>query len=450
MSSIVLNKFRIENANVFYESFTNSNYYLSLGRPNSWVDDESPPTAFESTQQIAKIHRDIIFSLYINQANIAMVIPRINWTYSTIYDMYNDGYSSSNPSSTGATSLSDSKFYVINSSYNVYVCLGNNFGGVSTIEPTGTSIINIVPTDGYIWRYLYTIPTSEVQKFLSLDFMPVLENSTIASFAVPLSIETAIINYPGSGYATGTHTLVVHGDGSGASIDITVDSNGIIDFVNIPTANIGSNYSFASIDLTSIEDSSVTTVPAVIDLIISPSAGFGGDNKTLFNSVFVMMSVTISDDGSNSDIIINQEFRQISLLKDIKSSGGLTTALSLSALKVMNVSGFGTTNFIKDETIVGSNTGAEATVVTFDPLTGKLEYIQQSETGLGLDSLDDIKDFSTGDALSSSESGAAAGVDGFTASEQDLYSGSILYTENRPPIYRTTDQEENIKLVIEF
>jgi hypothetical protein len=338
----------------------------------------------------------------------------------------------------------------MSSSYNVYVCLNNNGGVASTIEPTGTSQNVIVPTDGYVWKYLYTIPTSEVQKFLSLDFMPVLENATIASFAVPSSIETVLLKNGGSGYLTGTYTVLVHGDGSGASISVTVGSTGIIESVSIPTGSAGTSYSFASLDLSAIEDTSVTTTTAVINLIISPTNGFGANNKKLLNSVFVMASITVSDDGSNTDIITDQEFRQISLIKNPTTSGAVTTALSLSALKVMNVSGFGTTNFIADETIVGSNSGAEGTVITFDSATGKLEYIQQSETGLGLDSSGDIKDFTTADALSSSVSGATAGIDGFTSPEQDLYSGDLLYTENRPPIFRTTDQEENIKLVIEF
>ena len=448
MSAIVTNQFRSSNAEVFYNSFASSNYYLSLGRPTSWVDDEAPPTAFESGPQLAKIHRDIIFSLYINQANTSMVIPRINWKSDTIYDMYDDSVSSANPTTNGYTSLNDAKYYVITSAYNVYVCLDNYDGASSTIEPTGTSQNIFTTTDGYRWKFLYNIPTSEVQKFLSLDFMPVLEDATIASFATSSSIETALLKSGGAGYVPGSYSVSVHGDGSGAVVDIVVGTDKTISSVSISSP--GSGYSFVSLDLSPYEDTSETTTPAVINLIISPAYGLGGNNKKLLNSVFVMTSITITSDVANNDIITDQEFRQISLIKNPTSSGSLTTALSLSALKVMQVSGYGTDSFKKDEKIVGSNSGAEGTVVNFDSTTGKLEYIQQSEIGLGLDSSGDIKDFTTGDAITGAISTTSAGIQGFTASEQDLYSGDLLYTENRPPIFRTTDQEENIKLVIEF
>lgn len=449
MSAIVTKQFRTSNATVFWDSFATHNYYLALGRPVNWTDDESPPIAFESGPQIAKIQRDIMFSLYVNQASTSLVIPRINWAVNTIYDMYRHNISSSNPSSTGATTLESSKFYVINSLYNVYVCLDNNGGAASTIEPSGTSQNAFVSTDTYKWKYLYTIPTSEVQKFLSLDFMPVMEDSTIASFAIPSGIETVILNNGGSGYVDGTYTISVHGDGTGASLSITVAS-GAITTVTIPTNGEGTGYTFASIDLTAIEDSSVTTVAPSIDLIISPTSGFGDDNKSLLNTIFVMASVTISDDGSDDAIITGQEFRQISLIKNPLVAGVLSTALSLSSLKSMVVSGFGTTNFAKDEKITGSISGGEGVVVTFDSTTGVLRYIQQSEIGIGLDSAGDIKAFTTADTITGAVSTASASVESLTVPEMDLYSGEMLYTENRPPIFRTTDQEENIKLVVEF
>jgi len=125
----------------------------------------------------------------------------------------------------GATSLEKAKFYVITSEFNVYKCIDNNNNLRSTIEPTTTqtqasSFIPIIETsDGYKWKFMYTIPVSLRNKFLTAEWIPV-STALTSRFYNDGQITKVIINNPGSGYlarqATGT------GVTSGSNTTLTI------------------------------------------------------------------------------------------------------------------------------------------------------------------------------------------------------------------------------------
>ena len=67
--------------------------------------------------------------------------------------------------------MSTKNFYVINRENNVYVCLDNNGGLESSQEPTGNETSDIVLGDGYVWKFLYTVPNDKL-KFLDEKTIP--------------------------------------------------------------------------------------------------------------------------------------------------------------------------------------------------------------------------------------------------------------------------------------
>ena len=171
MPAIITNKFRIHNSEQFVESFseTASNaYYLGIGAPLSWGtytradlrtditgSDTSPIVPADSVTEELYTFDDLLAAKKITASNVSYVIPRRNWTVGTIYDMYRNDYgnritgtTTTLTSTSGASNLFDSTFYVLNSAYNVYKCLDNNNGIASTIEPTGTSTSILSTGDG--------------------------------------------------------------------------------------------------------------------------------------------------------------------------------------------------------------------------------------------------------------------------------------------------------------
>lgn len=106
--------------------------------------------------------------------------------------------------------LEDCAFYVITDEYNVYKCLDNNNGAVSTYKPIGTTVDPITLPDGYMWKFMYSVPIALRNKFLTESYIPVV-TALRNQFYSNGSISTVKIDQLGSGY-TGA-TITVQGDG---------------------------------------------------------------------------------------------------------------------------------------------------------------------------------------------------------------------------------------------
>ena len=141
MPAIITDQFRILNAETFSKSMTGigttSNYYYTfLGHPNptdvrveeygsaTWSTD--PPEPLDSFQQEDRYHDSMLFLKRIGANDVARVVTRQNWTAGTVYDMYKHDYDINNKSpQQGASTLYESRYYVVNSEFKVYVCINN-------------------------------------------------------------------------------------------------------------------------------------------------------------------------------------------------------------------------------------------------------------------------------------------------------------------------------------
>ena len=143
-------------------------------------------------------------------------------------------------SSTGVFTLEESKYYVVTDEYNVYKCLDNNNGGVSTVKPIGTQVLPIPLSDGYVWKYLFNIPIALRTKFLTDSYFPVV-TALSQQFYSNGGINFVNILNEGTGYTNAT--ITVSGDGylpedpvylTGATI-----ANGGINYSATDTVSIG-------------------------------------------------------------------------------------------------------------------------------------------------------------------------------------------------------------------
>ena len=94
MAAIITNKFRINNAEQFVESFSETDattYYLFIGRSHSWASDAdvqgntinegtdaSPPTPNDDVASEFYNYDDMIGAKIISSSDVSHVIPRIN------------------------------------------------------------------------------------------------------------------------------------------------------------------------------------------------------------------------------------------------------------------------------------------------------------------------------------------------------------------------------------
>ena len=215
---------------VYNEVLSNtSTYHHWIGKENTWQDYLSPfiPSSTSDVPGAPQdnfryelhVRRDILTTKKITTGDVSLVIRRIDWVSGTVYDIYDDAYAPTagygyGPAYSGAGNLADANFYVLTSDYNVYKCIDNNNNAPSIYMPTGASQDIFTTTDGYKWKFMYAIPISLRNRFLSSQWMPVLTALT-SQFYSNGTINNVIINNGGSGYsgATGVTTAVVTGDG---------------------------------------------------------------------------------------------------------------------------------------------------------------------------------------------------------------------------------------------
>jgi len=234
---------RVELARSYLRDIRNNNDYFHfiVGRTTPWSDETAPPTPIDSDAYIAEFRRTVMFSQRIDSADVCMLAKRENWTSNTVYDEYDDAYGNGTSSYSGALSLAEAKFFVMTSDFKVYKCISNNNNAQSTVEPssTGTSIFEL--SDGYNWKYMFTISASDQNKFLDADFIPVRKLTGNPTHDVTGEVDSISVTAGGSGY-TSAPTVVIAGDGTGASATASIAS-GAVTSVTINTS--GSGYSFA-------------------------------------------------------------------------------------------------------------------------------------------------------------------------------------------------------------
>jgi hypothetical protein len=485
MPAIITDKFRIHNSEQFQEAFSETSgnsMYLGIGRPQAFATatrgdsrtnnegtDTAPLTPADNLNAQHFPFDDLMAAKRIAASDITFAIPRRNWTTGTTYDIYRHDYGEYATGTTtaitangGASTLHDSAFYVLTAARNVYKCLDNDGNTASTVEPTGTATTVLTTSDGYKWKYMYTLSASQQANFLSTDFMAVSTNSTVSSAAVDGAINIVKIKTAGSGGSDGTHTgIAIRGDGTGGVVSVTVTS-GAVTAVTVTTP--GTGYTFGTISNAQIVAAGATSLSgAELDVIIEPKGGHGKNAIEELGGFYVMMNTSLegTESGNSGDFTVANDFRKITLIRDPNASGSVATSSTLRATKAINLTGV-SGSYVVDEKITQASTGAVGKVVEWDSSNGILYYIQTRHTNEGIDANGNQTAFSGTNVVSGA--GGATGTpttststidsvsftSGYSASEIDADSGDILYIENRAPITRAADQTENIKLVIEF
>lgn len=429
MPNIVTKKIRIDNARRFVETLgisTNS-LYTFISRPQPWPDDSAPPVPLDTAEEHAKVWDEILALKRVLPTDVKPVVKRINWTLYETYAAYDNE----------DENLQEKNFYVINQFFDVYKCIDNRNNSVSTVEPFGKSPNIFSTSDGYKWKYLYSIPVGDQLKFLTKNWMPVLKNDEIASVAKDGGIERIVINNGGINHSFRANVGII-GDGIQANISIISRLGVIQDFI---FTNPGSKYRYARAVVNDTTGRFGNLRP-----IISPVGGHGFDPVSELGSHFVMVNTRIEYDEGFGDFPTDIQYRTIGLVKNPKgANGNVATSITLSSLRSIQLSNISGT-FNNNEFVLGTTSQANAYIVSSNVVSGNgyIKYIQTNEL------TSNFRPFSINEVVIGSSSGSTARVVSITNPEVLQDSGDIIYVENRTPIRRLADQAENLHLVLEF
>ena len=494
MAAIITEKFRLHNAEQFQESFSEaakSTYYLFIGKSSPYStsttggNDNAPPTPKDDITTEFYKWDSMLAAKLISASDVSFVVPRRNWANNTTYDMYEHDISASNTTTSGASNLFDSTFYFMTSDYRVYKVLDNNNGvAYSGAEPT-SEVTGPFELGGYTLQYMFKLTTSEVQKFLTTDFLPVTTDSSVTAAAVDGSIDTVRVT-AGSGYTDGTYYAAIDGDGtnaggaSGGIVEIKVNGGAIVrqgsTGSNVYAA--GAGYTFGTVDLSTVfTNTGLTTSGNIgsgsggaVEVMISPKGGHGDNAVKELGGHFVMMNVKL-EQAEGDDLTVANDFREVGIVKD-PFNFGTTTISSASTRRqtyAVKLAANPSTAYEIDEKITQSTTGAVGRVVEFDSTNNILYYLQEQYSNHGIASSGNTVAFSGAFTITGATSNGAAAVSstasetvtlsggssltftgGYANPELAADSGDILYVENRRPISRASDQTEDIKIVVEF
>ena len=448
MPATITDTLRQQIARDFFDQFEQQthNYYCGIARSEPWDSNENVPTPLNNPETISQL-RDGLQAIK-KVKSTSLVVPRNNWSNGTVYSQYDDR----------AQGYPTQPYYVKNENGQVYVCLeaGRNRLGVaqpSVVEPTGSNNDSVRLTDGYVWKFLYTISAARQEQFQSSNFMPVQKQHNTDSNSTGIELKqkevqdntkkgqvlSIIITEGGTGY-TSIPTVTITGNGNGARAIADIDSSaGTLSRVRIDDSGQflvhGQDYTTA---LISIDGGGGTGAKARAVLAFSDS-GVGADARVDLKTASIMFHTMI--EGNDSNFLLDQDFRQVALIKNpLDFAGSKISANTAGALPFMRLSN--TVNaFTADKIIEGQTTLAKAFIDDID--SDKIFYHQTEETG--------FKAFQDGEIIEET-TGAGQGIidSALINPTVDAASGDILYIDNRGPVQRTANQAEDIKIILQF
>jgi hypothetical protein len=437
----------------FNDSASNR-YYAGIGRSEDWNDSDVATVPTNNTREARQARNSLQSVKLIEDASF--VLPRRSWVANLIYDAYDDA----------DVGFPENPFYAINSNNEIYICLeqGKKTDGssqLSTIQPTGnTTGTPFRLSDGYTWKFLYSIGALRADKFLSSAFMPVkfvgstdsdspaedLQQKIVQDNAVKGQIVGYKITNGGSGY-TSDPTVTIVGNGANATafavragetiVDIKVkaDSAG-----NSSASYYGYGYDYANVVISGGGGDSCTA-----RAIIGQPNGIGSDPVIDLKSHGMMFNTKPNADENGDFITGDNIFRQVVLLRNPKVDSASGTSLSSTTGLALNKIVTNETNFVKSVVqkakVEGQTTGAIAIVDDVSDSGNGLWYHQNETTG--------FTSFDSGEQIQVIGNASITGtISKLLDGEFNPHTGDLVYIDNRSSVTRSSDQIEDLKIVI--
>ena len=429
------------------ENTTDSNeYYIGIGKSDQYNSTDTIIDPIRSTRE-ERIFRANLQSIK-KVTTSSFVIPRYNWTAGTIYSGWSDS----------TAGIPTNSYYVLTENNEVYICLqqGKDTAGnavTSTVIPNyntaGVTQTQAFETaDGYRWKFLYGLSATRSSSFLSSNYIPVeqidsseslntfeQQQNAIQNAALGGQILGGIIVSGGAGYTTAP-TVTIYGNGTDSAQATAFVSGGAVVKIemNNESSALGAGYDYAEIAL-----SGGGGTGAVVRPIITSQYGIGADPRDDLKASSIML-VTKTTGTETGSFIVDNDFRQIGLIRNIRTSDSDITYTGTSArgLKRLKMSAVAS-SFTVDTLIRGATSSAAAYI---DDISDSTLFIHQNETT-------GFRVFVDGELIQESGGGYSLNVDSASLSGTvNPFTGDLLYIENRARIVRDTNQTEDLRVVI--
>lgn len=414
------------------EPSPNTNIYLTYGRVGAWSNESSPDSVTTSDYTIIDTWNNMIGGKRVTGSDIRHVIPRYTWTANTKYVAYDHR----------DYNLLNTQFYVITSTKDVYKCIANNYSANSTVEPSAVSSNTTTQTsDGYIWKYMYSISDSDLLRFGTSSYIPVQtlsadDGSTqwdVQSDAVDGGIYSILITNAGAGY-TNSSNIVVTISGDGTSATATASLNATSQTVSsITVTNPGTGYTRANV-IISLGGGAGATATA----IISPPGGHGSNPIYELGGSSLLLNPKLNTSESGK-LPTTNDYRQIALIKDPYIKGTSNIISNLVFLQAMTLTTVGSSDYTQDEYVYQ---GSSLSAATFSG--------QVLSSSNGVVTVINTTGTPVAGTLVGASSATAKLLNAISDKEVEPLSGQLLWLDNITKITRNASQSEDFKIVLKF
>lgn len=186
------------------EESANTRYYVYTSK-HAPLDTSRIPAANATAKDMAvDVYRNMIQGKQVTANDVSLAIRNVPWESNTIYTMYDD-----------RADLTNEDFFVIvnaASYHHVFKCLDNNMNSYSVEMPdfahiSGSNTFVYQTSDGYRWKYVYSVSNAKKRKFQTTTLFPLEANASVSASAVGGAIDIIKIEEEGLGYdnyVTGT------------------------------------------------------------------------------------------------------------------------------------------------------------------------------------------------------------------------------------------------------
>jgi hypothetical protein len=426
-----------------YYDISLSSIYCFLSKVDPWADEDNPPMPQQDQRYLKQTFKNMFVAKKVTSNDISPVIPRIDWETNIIFDFFDDTVDMSEVDSNGFNVY---RFYVKNKYDQIFKCLWNNNGGPSTAEPyfePGTYGTNNIfrGSDGYKWKYMYTIDDGLKVKFLDSNWIPVPVGlntpNPLNSTAGTGDISVINILTVGGGYdpSNAAISVVVTGDGTGAVGTVEVSGGTIVDVI---VTNPGANYTYANVEIQSAIGSGATAIAPV-----SPISGHAYDPISELGCTRAMISIEFNSD-ENGIIPTDIDYHQLGLIINPTTKQLTPNPANGQIYKTTTdlVVAAGVGVYINDEIVYQGETLETAyftgRVLSFDAGTNTIKLINTEGT------------LAYNDSVHGSQSGAVRTLLTYSVPNFVLMSGYMSLIENRTGVTRSVDGIEQFKIVLGY
>ena len=178
--AIKLNNFDYDTVENYYQkNLLENNFWIFGANALETLTPVSKNTLSQETDFLCKT----IFGSKLNTSDVAFMLSTTLWQQNVVYTAYDD-----------TVNLTDTNFYVVvkpdieSGSYHIFKCISNNGNSPSLTRPEFNSSINLLNglyslNDGYVWKYMTSVPFSLYKKFATRNYIPLIKNPQVEQLA---------------------------------------------------------------------------------------------------------------------------------------------------------------------------------------------------------------------------------------------------------------------------